>query len=237
MDRTPSDVHVPPDEEAVTGGFRVYRNAPAVDHVNLFGGSPERLYSVYRSGNPDDRQATVDDLRTGDFVTATLLGDPDSPDEAWRLARVERDDAASVAMAFGAGVDPDTLPAVADNPDLRERAATEPVGRVLERDGRPVSEVWLQPRDPLPNGAFLPNVVTGLVPMEPYLRDLPEVGQPAAEVLVLDTAATDDTTFDVPFGTLVFLTTDGEALGDELRERYGLLLDRRADTRPDIDPY
>lgn len=236
MDDTPPDVPVPPGDEAVTGRFRVFRTAPAVDHLNLYGGTPERLYTVYRSGYPDDRQTTVDGLRTGDLVEATLLGDPDSPDEAWQLARVTRDDAASVAMAFAAGVE--SFPAViSDSADLRERATTEPVGRVLEHDGQPVGEAWLQPRDPLPDSAFLPNVVTGLVPMEPYLRDLPEVGEPTAEVLVLDTAAAGDATFDVSFGVLVFLTADGEALGDELRERYGLPLDRRADTRPDIDPY
>lgn len=238
MDFVPPDVHVPPDEEAVTDHFRVYRGVSAVDHINLYGVETERLYSVYRRGYDGDRQATVDALRTGDMVLATLLGDPDAPGEAWRLAKVGREDRLDVSMAFVGGIDPEALPdPLRESPEVRERAATEPAGVVLEHGGEPVGEIWCQPRDPLPHDRFLLNVLTGLVPLESHLGGLPEVDARPAEVLVLDTAPPDGDTFDLPFGTFVFLTAAGEAFGDDLRERYGLPLDRRADTRPDFDPY
>jgi hypothetical protein len=234
----PADIHVPPGEEGRTDRFRVYRNLGAIPHVNLYGTTNERLFSVYRDGYGEELQATVDGLSTGDCVVATILGDPDDPDEAWRLVRAIRDDTLSTSVAFAPGVDPERLPApVTEDSALRERAAVEPVGRVLEHEGQPVGEVWCQPRDPLPHDAFLLNVLVGQVPMESHLDGLPKIEALPAEVLVLDTATPSDTSYDLPFGVFVFLTEAGEALGDELRERYGLPLDRDADTRPDVDPY
>jgi hypothetical protein len=238
MDFVPPDVHVPPGEKGVTDHFRVYRGVSAVDHINLYGADTERLYSVYRRGYDDEFQATVDSLRTGEMVLATLVGDPEAPEEAWRLAKVGRDDRLSVAMAFVDGLDPDDLPGpIRENPDVRERAATEPAGVTLERDDRPVGEIWCQPRDPLPHEMFLLNVLTGLVPLESHLGGLPEIDVIPAEVLVLDTATPVADSYDTAFGVFVFLTAAGRSYGDELRERYGLPLDRAADTRPDFDPY
>jgi hypothetical protein len=225
-------------ETTRTGTFRAFRIVPAVHHINLFDVDAGRLYTVHQVGYPDGLQATVDDLRTGDLVDATLAGDPEAPEEAWRLTRAAPDPERSVAVDFAVDLDPAALPApVADDPDRRERAATEPVGTVLEHEGLPVGEVWCQPRDPLPDGAFAPNVLGGLLPLETLLSELPEVGEPPAELLVLDTAAPDDRTFEVPFGVFVALTGAGDPVGDDLRERYGLPLDRTADTRPAFDPY
>lgn len=227
----------PADETTRTGTFRAFRIVPAVHHINLFEVESRRLYTVYQTGYPEALQPVVDDLRTGDLVDATLAGDPDAPDEAWRLTRAAPTDR-SVAVDFATDLAPTDLPApVADDPDLRERAAAEPVGTVLEHEGLPVGEVWCQPREPLPDGAFTPNVLGGLVPLETLLGELPEVGEPPAELLVLDTAAPGDREFDTPFGVFVALTGAGEPVGDDLRARYGLPLDRDADTRPAFDPY
>jgi hypothetical protein len=234
----PPAVHVGDDEETRTGRFRLFRVLPAVPHLNLFAPESRRLYTVHGSNYRDDLQSRLDGFRTGDLLEGTLVGNPADPEAPWRLARAERDPEAGVSLAFASGVSPEALPAaVRDDAALRERAATEPVGRTLEHDGRPVGEVWLQPRDPLPEDAFLPNVLAGLVPMEPWFERLPEVGEPTAEALVLDTATPEATRFDLPFGVVVFLTEAGRELGDHLRDRYDLPTDRAADTRPDVDPY
>jgi hypothetical protein len=234
----PSTVHVGPDEEVRSGRYRLFRVFPAVPHLNLLDVEDRRLYTIHASGYRDELQETLDGYRTGVVFDGTVVGDPDDPEAAWRLARAEHDPAAGVSMAFAAGVDPDALPApVREDAALRERGATEPVGAMLSHDGETVGEVWLQPREPLPDRVFLPNVLTGLVPMEPWFERLPEVGEPTAEALVLDTAAPDATSFDLPFGVVVFLTEQGRTPGDDLRERYGLPTDRDADTRPEFDPY
>lgn len=225
-------------EATRTGTFRAFRIVPAVHHINLFDVDAGRLYTVYQTGYSEALQATVDDVRTGDLLDATLVGDPEAPDEAWRLTRAAPDTERSVAVDFAVDLAPEALPApVADDPERRERAATEPVGTVLEHEGRPVGELWCQPREPLPDGAFASNVLSGLLPLETLLAALPELGERPAELLVLDTAAPDDRTFEVPFGVFVALTEAGEPVGDDLRERYGLPLDRTADTRPAFDPY
>jgi hypothetical protein len=234
----PPEIHVGDDEETRTGRFRLFRVLPAVPHLNLFDPESRRLYTVHGSNYRDDLQSRLDGFRTGDLLEGTLVGAPADPEAPWRLARAERDSDASVSLAFASDVAPEALPAaVRDDDELRERAATDPVGRTLEHDGHAVGEVWLQPRDPLPEDLFLPNVLAGLVPMEPWFERLPEVGDPAAEALVLDTAGPEATTFDQPFGVVVFLTEAGRDLGDHFRDRYGLPTDRTADTRPDMDPY
>jgi hypothetical protein len=234
----PPDIHVPPGDEGRSDRFRVYRNLADIPHVNLYGMKNGRLFSIYQHGYEADLQATVDGLTTGDAVVATLLGDPDDSDEPWRVVRAMRDDTLSVSVAFAPGIESERLPEpVTEDSALRAQAVTEPVGRVLEHEGQPVGELWCQPRAPLPHDAFLLNVLVGQVPMESHLDGLPKIEALPAEVLVLDTATPSDTSYDLPFGVFVFLTEAGEALGDELRERYDLPLDRDADTRPDVDPY
>lgn len=230
-------VHVGADEEVHTGRYRLFRVLPAVPHLNLFDVGSRRLYTVHDSGYREELQTALDDLRTGDCVTATLVGDPDAPESAWRLARIERQPDESVAMAFAADIEPAALPDAVRAAARRDRDPAEPIGTTLALDGEPVGEAWLQPREPLPDGVFLPTVLTGLVPMEPWFDRLPEVGEPTAEALVLDTAPPAATRFDRPYGVLAFLTERGRPLGDDLRERYDLPLDRDADTRPDFDPY
>jgi hypothetical protein len=134
-----------------TGRFRVYRVVEAVPHINLVDVGASTLYTVFQSGYPDDRQAAVDDLRTGDLIEATLSGAPDRDDEPWRLETLDR--IGGVEMGFVVDVEP---PRVAT--DLWEDGLDRPAGAPLEEtpeDG-PVAELYVQPRDPLPRGAFAP---------------------------------------------------------------------------------
>jgi hypothetical protein len=210
-----------------SGRFRVYRVVESVPHLNLQAVEEPRLYTVYQSGY-GDLQATVSDLRTGDLVAATPSGDPEAPDEAWRLTAVER--VGGVAMDFAVGVDP---PAVAT--DLFEPGQVESACTTLTDGGDAVGACCVQPRDPLPDGRFVPNVLAGLLPMESQFASVPGVGAPAAEALVLDPDPPDTDAFSRPYGVVLFFTAAGRALADEYRDRYDC--PRDADTRPDYDPY
>lgn len=215
-----------------SGRFRVYRVVESVPHYNLQRVDEPRLYTVYSSGYDPDRQAVVDDLRTGTLVNATLTGDPDDETEPWRLAAVEHDEAASVETAFAVDVDP---PAVAVDAWGSEPGATEPICRTLTEDGEPVGACCVQPREPLPNDAFVPNVLTGLLPLESELTAVPGVDEPAAEAVFLDPDPPSATSYDAPFGVLLLFTAAATELPDRFRERYDL--PRGSDTRPAFDPY
>ncbi len=213
--------------ETHAGRFRVYRVVESVPHINLFDTEATRLYTAYRSGY-GDRQGAIDALRTGDLVEATLAGDPDDPDEAWSIQSVERVD--RVRMAFAVDADP---PAVAEElwTDGQERPSTT----ALEWEGEPVAEAAVQPRAPLPGGAFVPSVLTGLVPMEGRLGELQSVGEPVTDALFVDPDPPDTDRYSRPYGAVVFFSAAGEALRDEFYAAYDI--DPAADTRPEYDPY
>jgi len=213
--------------ETHAGRFRVYRVVESVPHINLFDTEATRLYTAYRSGY-GDRQGEIDALRTGDLVDATLGGDPDDPDEAWSIQSVERVD--RVRMAFAVDAD---LPAVAAElwTEGQERTATT----VLHWEDEPVAEAAVQPRAPLPGGAFVPSILTGLVPMEARLGELPTVGEPVTDALFVDPDPPDADRYSRPFGAVVFFSAAGEAVRDEFYDAYGL--DPTEDSRPEYDPY
>lgn len=215
-----------------SGEFRVYRVVESVPHLNFQRVDEPRLYTVYRSGYDEATQATVDDLQTGDRVSATLVGDPDADEEPWRVERVERED--GVATAFGVDVDPPGT-AVDAWADAESASELEPVCRTILDDGEPVGACCVQPREPLPNGAFVPNVLTGLLPLESQFAAVPGVGEPATEALFLDPDPPDTTTYESPYGVVPLFTADGTATADRFRSAYDL--PRDTDTRPDFDPY
>ncbi|MEZ3117768.1 hypothetical protein RYH80_17765 [Halobaculum sp. MBLA0147] len=216
------------------GEFRVYRVVESVPHLNLQRVDEPRLYTVYRSGYDEATQEAVDDLRTGDRVSATLVGDPDADEEPWRVERVDRDD--GVATAFAVDVDP---PGTAVDAwaaaDAESAGDPEPSCRTILDDGEPVGACCVQPRDPLPNGAFVPTVLAGLLPLESQFAAVPGVGDPAAEALFLDPDPPDATTYESPYGVVLLFTAAGAATADRFREAYDL--PRDTDTRPDFDPY
>jgi hypothetical protein len=210
-----------------SGRFRVYRVVPAVHHLNLQAVAEPTVRTVYQSGY-GDLQPAVDALRTGDLVDATLSGDPDA-EEPWHLESVER--VGGVDLAFAGDADP---PAVAR--DLWGEGRTHPTWTTLTDDGgRAVGACGVQPRDPLPNGAFVPNVLAGLLPLEDLFAAVPEVGDPPAEVLFVDPDPPEASAYSHPYGVALAFTAAGESLADAYRECYGL--PRGEDTRPDFDPY
>ncbi|WP_262175551.1 hypothetical protein [Haloarcula laminariae] len=213
--------------ETHAGRFRVYRVVESVPHINLFDTEGTRLYTAYQSGY-GDRQDDIDALRTGDLVEATLGGDADDPDEAWSIQSVER--VGGVRMAFAVGADP---PAVAEElwTDGQERPSTT----VLESEGEPVAELAVQPRAPLPGGAFVPSVLTGLVPMEGRLGELSSVGEPVTDALFVDPDRPDADRYSRPFGAVVFFSAAGDRLREEFYAAYDI--DPDADSRPEYDPY
>lgn len=218
------------------GTFRVYRVLDAVAHLNLLDTDERRLYTVFESGYPDRLQETIDGLATGDLVTGTVTGEPNEPDEPWRLRDVERQPQRSVSIDFATGVRyPDVaretwsaaVEAAGDGP-------VRPTGRALGHDGTPAGEVWIQPRSALPDGAFTLPALAGRLPLEPLLRDLPYAGGRPGELLVVDADGPGAATTE-PYGVLLFFTPEGRALADRYRERWGL--PRGADSRPSFDPY
>ncbi len=220
----------------VESTFRVYRVFEAVPHLNLVDVGGDRLYTVYESGYPDDRQRVVDDLSTGDLVDATVEGDPDAPEEPWRLVDPDPDPAESVAVDFATDVD---YPSVARETwaravDAAGDGPVEPAGRTLGPDGA-AGEVWVQPRDAFPDGAFVRRVATGLVPLEPLFRGLPRADAPATELVVVDADGPGTTGHTEPYGVLFLFTEAGRSLADEYRERWRL--PRGDDSRPAFDPY
>jgi hypothetical protein len=210
-----------------SGRFRVYRVVESVPHVNLQAVDSAQLYTVYESGY-DGIQPAVDDLTTGDLVAATLSGDPAADDDPWRLTDVER--VGGVAMGFAADVDPPAAAREAWSP-----GQTEPSVVVLEEDGEAVGACCVQPREPLPNGAFVPNVLTGLLPLEQTLSAVPGVGDPATEVLFLDPDPPDATTYSLPYGVVVCFTAAAERLPPEFRDRYDCPKDGARHL--EFDPY
>jgi hypothetical protein len=210
-----------------SGRFRVYRVVESVPHLNFQAVATPRLYSVYQSGYAD-RQEAVDDLRTGDLVEATLVGDPADESEPWRLTALDRVDRVRTYVAVDA--DP---PAVAR--DCWTPDQTDPGYAVLTEGEIPVGVCGVQPRAPLPNGAFVPNVLTGLLPLEPQFGSVPEVGDPAVEAGFVDPDPPDASSYSTPYG-VVFLFTDPSApIAERVRDRYGWT--PGVDTRPAFDPY
>jgi hypothetical protein len=210
-----------------SGTFRVYRVTESVPQINLQATETPTLYSVYQTGY-GDRQEAVDALETGNLVEATLEGDPTADGEPWRLARFER--VGDVQIGFAVDVTP---PDVAR--ELWTDGQTDPATTVLTADGSSVAACGVQPRAPLPNGAFVPNVLTGLVPLEPQFASVPSVGDPAVEALFLDPDPPGAGSHTTPYGVLLLFTAAGTTLADRFRETYDC--PRGADTRPEFDPY
>jgi hypothetical protein len=209
------------------GRFRVYRVTEAVPHLNLQAVESPVLYTVYQQGYTE-LQPAVDDLRTGDLVRATLSGDPGDEDEAWRLEAVEPVD--HVAMGFAVDADP---PALAR--DCWTAGQTEPECAVLTEEGAPVGACCVQPREGLPGGRFVPNVLAGLLPLEPQLGSVPGVGDPAAEALFIDPEPPGERNPTTPFGVVLLFTERASDLPDRFREAYDC--PRETDSRPAFDPY
>jgi hypothetical protein len=210
-----------------SGTFRVYRVTESVPQINLQATETPTLYSVYQTGY-GDRQEAVDALETGELVEATLEGDPTADSEPWRLARFER--VGGVQIGFAVDVTP---PDVAR--ELWTDGQTDPATTVLTADESAVAACGVQPRAPLPNGAFVPNVLTGLVPLEPQFASVPGVGDPAVEALFLDPDPPGAGTHTTPYGVVLLFTATGTTLADRFRETYDC--PRGADTRPEFDPY
>jgi len=210
-----------------SGTFRVYRVVESVPHYNLQATDSPTLYTVYQSGY-GELQSSVDDLRTGDRIEATLAGDPAAESDPWRLTALERLD--RVEMDFAVGVTP---------PDVAREAwvpeATDPIYATMTADDEPVGVCCLQPRDPLPENAFVPNVLTGLLPLEDHFESIPEIGDPAVEALFLDPDEPDASTHTEPYGVLLLFSEAGRELADRFREQYDC--PRGTDTRPEFDPY
>ncbi len=221
-----------------SGSFRVYRVVDSVKHLNLQAVGEPQLYSVYETGYPESQQAAVDALTTGDLVDATLEGDPAAATEAWRVTEITRQDRVPFGFAVDLGLDGLPEPArslATEHAFDTPQAPTDPVGTPLSHQGTVVGECWLQPRESLPNKAFVPSVLTGLLPLEPWLQNLPHAEAPADQVLVLDPAPPTAETFSVPFGVFLFFTTAGDALASTYRDQYHC--PRGTDSRPDFDPY
>lgn len=221
-----------------SGQFRVYRAVESVRHINFQAVEEPQLYSAHETGYGEGIQASVDALQTGDLVEATLEGDVDAQNEAWRVTSLTRRQ--RVPFGFAVDLAPEALPQVAqtiaaDTGFERGEPPSEPVGATLAADGVNIGECWLQPRATLPNEAFVPNVVTGLLPMEPWLSELPNLALPTTEVLVLDTAAPTAEAYETPYGVFLFFTHAGSEVATEYRERYDC--PRDGDSRPDFDPY
>lgn len=207
--------------------FRVYLVTDSVPHINLQTVDSSTLYTVYQTGY-GDLQEQVDELAMGDLVTATLDGDPAAEEEPWRIRDLER--VGGVEMGFAADIRP---PNVAR--EAWTTGETEPVSTVLSEDGTAVAACVLQPRDPLPDGAFIPNILAGLLPLERQLDSVSGVGDPAAEAIFLDPDPVDAGSFSTPYGVALLFTEQGRSLADRFREQYDC--PRGVDTRPDFDPY
>lgn len=210
-----------------SGTFRVYRVVESVPHYNLQATDSPTLYTVYQSGY-GELQPSVEALRTGDRIEATLEGDPAAESDPWRLTALERLD--RVEMDFAVGVTP---PDVAR--EAWEPGATDPIYATMTAGDEPVGVCCLQPRDPLPEDAFVPNVLAGLLPLEDHFQSIPEIGDPAAEALFFDPDEPDASTHTEPYGVLLLFSAAGRELADRFRERYDC--PRGTDTRPEFDPY
>lgn len=210
-----------------SGRFRVYRVVEAVPHLNLQAIDEPALYTVYQSGY-GNVQSEIEELRTGDLIEATLEGDPTAGSEPWRVGSLERLD--GVEMGFAVDARPPDLAR-----GLWEPGLTAPVSTLLRDGGSAVGACLLQPRDPLPNGAFVPNVLTGLLPLESGFRSIPDLGEPAAEALFLDPDPPDAASYTEPYGVVLLFSAPGRTLADRFRETYDC--PRGSDSRPAFDPY
>ena len=210
-----------------SGTFRVYRVTESVPQINLQATETPTLYSVYQTGY-GDRQDGVDALETGDIVEATLEGDPTADREPWRLERFERVE--GVQMGFAVDV---ALPDVAR--ELWTDEQTDPATTVLTEDGSAVGACVVQPREPLPHGAFVSNVLTGLLPLESQFASVPGVDEPAVEALFLDPDPPGAGSYTTPYGVVMLFTTAGTAVAERFRETYDC--PSGVDTRPVFDPY
>ncbi|MFB6255344.1 MAG: hypothetical protein ABEH58_01225 [Haloplanus sp.] len=210
-----------------SGRFRVYRVVESVPHINIQTVDSPTLYSVYQSGY-GELQPTVDALETGDLIEATLAGDPDDDAEPWRLTALDRID--RVRTAFAVDVDPPEVARECWTPDRTESAYT-----LLTENGTAVGVCGVQPRAPLPDGAFVPSVMTGLFPLESEFDSVPRVGDPALEAVFLDPDPPEASSYAFPYGVIYLFTRSSTAVAERLRERYDCPLD--TDTRPEFDPY
>jgi hypothetical protein len=210
-----------------SGRFRVYRVVESVPHINLQAVDDPTLYTVYQSGY-GPLQEQVDSLRTGDLVEATVDGDPGADDEAWRLTALDR--VGGVEMGFAVDADP---PAAAR--DQWTPGQTESACVALTEEDEAVGLCCVQPREPLPDGAFVPSVLAGLVPMERQFDSIPEVGDPAAEALFVDPDPPGATAYSHPYGVVILFSSGAATLPDRFREVYDC--PRGTDTRPEYDPY
>jgi len=223
--------------ERIEGTFRVYCVVDAVAHLNVLDVESNTLYTVYESAYPDDVQRPVDDLVTGDLVEATIAGDPEIPDEPWRFTAIEPAGGVTVDFVTGVAYPEVAREAWAAAVDEAGDDPVRPTGRSLgvkEHDGA-VAEAWVQPRDALPDGGFLPSVLAGTLPLEPWFQGLPYADAPASELLVVDSSEVDASDPRDPYGLFLFFTEAGRPLADRYRDRWEL--SRGADSRPAFDPY
>jgi len=207
--------------------FRVYRVVEAVPHINLFDTEAIRLYTTYQSGY-GERQPEIDALETGDLIEGTVVGDLDDSDEAWSLQSFER--VGGVDVGFETDAD---LPEIARETWRAQEQG--PAHSVIEQDGEPVGECWVQPRAPLPGGAFVPSVLAGLLPMEAKLTTVESADAPTTDAVFLDPDPVDASSFGEPYGVLVIFTEAAGETRRRFRERYDC--PRGVDSRPEYDPY
>jgi hypothetical protein len=211
-----------------SGQFRVYRVVPSVHHLNFQSVGDTTLYTVYQSGY-GSLQSAVDSLETGALIEATLEGDPTTAEDPWHLTGVEYVD--GLVLDFAVDV---ALPSVARR--LWGEGRTHPTWTTLtDEAGNAVGACGVQPRDPLPNRSFVPSVVTGLLPLEGLFASVPELNDPATEVLFLDPDVPAASTYTQEYGVVLAFTEPRTALADEYRDSYDL--PRGEDSRPDFDPY
>lgn len=227
-----------------SGRFRVYRVVPSVPHLNLQAVDEPRLYTVYESGY-ETIQQSVDTLRTGDLIEATVSGNPADDEEAWRLTAIDRID--SVRMDFVVDA---TLPAVADTcwePGQSEPQCVQlldqenaPSSSDLDAEsGDPIGACCVQPRETLPNDAFIPNILTGTLPLESVLQSVPGTDDPAVTALFIDPARPDASNHEIPFGVAMLFTDSTAELRERFYQQYDCPVDPTSDidTRPSFDPY
>ena len=235
-----------------SGRFRVYRVVPSVPHLNLQAVDELTLYTVYESGY-ETIQESVDTLRTGDLIEATISGDPADDAEAWRLTAIDR--IGGVRMDFAVNA---TLPAVANT--CWEFGQSEPrcVTLTNQEDAQsnsapdggfepstdtdsapPIGACCVQPRAGLPDGAFIPNILTGTLPLESVLQSVPGTDDPAVTALFIDPARPSADNYEIPFGVVLLFTQSDTDLRKRFYQQYDCPTepDSDIDTRPSFDPY
>jgi hypothetical protein len=71
--------------------------------------------------------------------------------------------------------------------------------------------------------------------MEPWLTELPSVGEPATHALFIDPDPPDADQYSRPYGVVVLFADGADEVLTEFRELYDC--PPEVDTRPDYDPY